>query len=83
MSRTDSPPRRPNVLWILLEDASPRFGCYGDDLARSPNVDRIAGDLPPRPANFERIVAANLGTESMEDEEAFEAELGPNNCAVE
>jgi len=52
-------------------------------LDRAAFVDRIAGDLPPRPANFERIVAANLGTESMEDEEAFEAELGPNNCAVE
>ncbi|MFB6295868.1 MAG: sulfatase-like hydrolase/transferase [Halobacteriales archaeon] len=42
MSRIGSSPRRPNVLWILLEDVSPRLGCYGDDLARSPNVDRIA-----------------------------------------
>lgn len=44
MSRTDSPPRRPNVIWLLLEDASPRFGCYGDELARSPNLDRIASE---------------------------------------
>jgi len=52
-------------------------------LDRGAFVDRVAGALPPRPANFERIVAANLGTQSMDDEEAFEAELGPNNCAVE
>jgi len=45
-------------------------------------VDRLLDDLPPRPANFERIIAINLGQESASDEEAFELELGPNNCAV-
>jgi N-sulfoglucosamine sulfohydrolase len=25
-----------------MEDTSPRFGCYGDDLARTPNVDALA-----------------------------------------
>jgi len=34
----------PNVLWITLEDASPRLGCYGDDLAETPNIDRLAAD---------------------------------------
>jgi len=38
--------------------------------------------MGPRPANFERVVAVNLGRESVLDEEAFEPELGPNNCAV-
>ncbi|MFB6151553.1 MAG: sulfatase-like hydrolase/transferase [Haloarculaceae archaeon] len=33
---------RPNVVWLVLEDVSPRFGCYGDDLARTPNVDALA-----------------------------------------
>ncbi|GAA0220779.1 MBL fold metallo-hydrolase [Halobaculum roseum] len=51
-------------------------------LDRAAFVDRVASSLPPRPANFERIVATNLGVESMDDGEAFEAELGPNNCAV-
>lgn len=37
-------PGRPNVLWITFEDTSPRFGCYGDDLARTPNVDRLAAE---------------------------------------
>lgn len=35
---------RPNILWISFEDTSPRFGCYGDQVARTPNVDRLAAE---------------------------------------
>jgi len=35
---------RPNVLWITLEDTSPRLGCYGDNLARTPHIDRLAAE---------------------------------------
>jgi N-sulfoglucosamine sulfohydrolase len=35
-------PKRPNFLWISLEDTSPRFGCYGDAVARTPNIDALA-----------------------------------------
>ncbi|MHA7581824.1 sulfatase-like hydrolase/transferase [Paenibacillus vandeheii] len=35
---------RPNILWITLEDTSPRMGCYGDALARTPNIDKLAGE---------------------------------------
>ena len=35
---------QPNILWISLEDTSPRFGCYGDDVAQTPNIDSIAAD---------------------------------------
>ncbi len=45
-------------------------------------VARATSDLPPRPANDERIVAVNLGLEDIDEETAFELELGPNNCAV-
>lgn len=31
-----------NFLWISIEDTSPRFGCYGDTVARTPNIDRLA-----------------------------------------
>jgi arylsulfatase A-like enzyme len=31
-----------SILWISFEDTSPRFGCYGDEVARTPNVDRLA-----------------------------------------
>jgi len=33
---------RPNILWVSFEDTSPRFACYGDPVARTPNVDRLA-----------------------------------------
>jgi len=45
-------------------------------------VARVTGSLPPRPANYERIIPVNLGRERVDDETAFELELGPNNCAV-
>ena len=37
-------PQPPNILWFSLEDTSPRFGCYGDALARTPNLDRVAAE---------------------------------------
>src|SRR5438105_9611082 len=33
---------RPNILWVTSEDHSPNMGCYGDKLARTPNVDALA-----------------------------------------
>jgi uncharacterized sulfatase len=33
---------RPNFLWISCEDISPDLGCYGDDYAVTPNLDRLA-----------------------------------------
>ena len=35
---------RPNILWISLEDTTPRFGCYGDPLANTPHLDRLAAE---------------------------------------
>ena len=45
-------------------------------------IEFIVSDMPPRPANYEDIITTNLGQESPDDEEAFELELGPNNCAA-
>ena len=28
--------RKPNFLWISFEDTNPRYGCYGDPVARTP-----------------------------------------------
>ena len=33
---------RPNILWITAEDMSPTLGCYGDDYATTPNIDKLA-----------------------------------------
>jgi glyoxylase-like metal-dependent hydrolase (beta-lactamase superfamily II)/rhodanese-related sulfurtransferase len=45
-------------------------------------VDLILADMPPRPANYEDIIATNLGQHAVDDDEAFTLELGPNNCAA-
>ena len=45
-------------------------------------VEYVTDRMGARPANYERIVAVNLGREAVDDEEAFELELGPNNCAA-
>jgi len=45
-------------------------------------VEYVTERMGPRPANYERIIAINLGRESVDDETAFELELGPNNCAA-
>jgi glyoxylase-like metal-dependent hydrolase (beta-lactamase superfamily II) len=45
-------------------------------------VDLILSDMPPRPANYEDIIATNLGQNAVDDQEAFTLELGPNNCAA-
>jgi glyoxylase-like metal-dependent hydrolase (beta-lactamase superfamily II) len=45
-------------------------------------VDIVLADMPPRPANYQEIIATNLGQQEADDEEAFELELGPNNCAA-
>ena len=34
---------RPNVLLILVDDLKPALGCYGDSIAKTPNIDALAG----------------------------------------
>jgi len=33
---------RPNILWLVSEDNNPFLGAYGDPLARTPTLDRLA-----------------------------------------
>ena len=35
---------RLNILWISFEDCLPLYGCYGDKIARTPGVDRLASE---------------------------------------
>ncbi|POG54906.1 MBL fold metallo-hydrolase [Haloferax marisrubri] len=63
-------------LWTLRD----RLGALSMDEAAF--VSFVCSDMPPRPANYERIIETNLGRDSLSDEEAFEVELGPNNCAA-
>jgi arylsulfatase A-like enzyme len=37
-----APPERPNVLLIAVDDLRPALGCYGDPIAKTPAIDRLA-----------------------------------------
>ncbi len=37
-------PDRPNILWLVSEDNNPFLGCYGDKLAHTPTLDRLASE---------------------------------------
>jgi glyoxylase-like metal-dependent hydrolase (beta-lactamase superfamily II)/rhodanese-related sulfurtransferase len=63
-----------------LDDLRERMDALSMDEADF--VEFIVADMPPQPANYEEIIATNLGQESPDDERAFELELGPNNCAA-
>ena len=51
-------------------------------MERDEFVEFILSDMPPRPSNYEDIISTNLGQQATDDKEAFELELGPNNCAA-
>lgn len=45
----------PNILWITCEDMSPALGCYGDNFATTPNIDKFASES----VRFTRAFATN------------------------
>lgn len=69
----------PNILWIVSEDNSPLLGCYGDEFATTPNLDRLASEgvlyenafatapvcAPSRSTLITGIFASAMGTENM------------------
>jgi len=48
----ESPSKRPNVLFIAVDDLKPLLGCYGTSWIQSPNIDRIAAKGTLFKANY-------------------------------
>ncbi len=40
--RAAEPVKRPNIVWIVVDDMSANFSCYGEKLIQTPHVDRLA-----------------------------------------
>ncbi|GAH61639.1 unnamed protein product, partial [marine sediment metagenome] len=71
---------RPNFLWITCEDVSPDYlGCYGDDYATTPNLDKFTSEgvrytkafatapvcAPARSCLVTGMYATSLGTQHL------------------
>ena len=70
---------KPNILWLSCEDISAHLGCYGDSLATTPNLDRLAASgvryenafvtagvcAPCRSAVITGVMQTTLGTHHM------------------
>ncbi len=79
---SDKNPGPPNILWITHEDLSPIYGCYGDDYARTPNIDHLAESgyrftnafsnapisAPARSTLITGMYATSLGTQHLRSE---------------
>ena len=37
-------PEKPNIVWIVVEDMSAHFSCYGETTIQTPNVDQLAAE---------------------------------------
>jgi len=51
-------------------------------LEKSAFVDRVTDRTTEKPPNYETVIDVNRGRRDLDEDEATEVELGPNNCAV-
>ncbi len=42
LTSTSAAAERPNILWIVVDDMSANFSCYGEKTIQTPHVDRLA-----------------------------------------
>lgn len=74
---------KPNILWLVSEDNDPLLGCYGDPLARTPTLDKLAREG----VVYERCFAAQgctmLAEKAGPAEQALQARLEDPSGAVQ
>jgi N-sulfoglucosamine sulfohydrolase len=72
----------PNILWINTEDIGPALGCYGDEQAKTPFLDQLAGEgivytnayasspicAPSRSTLITGIHSTSMGTQHLRSE---------------
>jgi N-sulfoglucosamine sulfohydrolase len=70
---------KPNILWITCEDMSPHLGCYGEKVAKTPNLDAFSKEstrysnvfstagvcAPSRSAIITGCYQTSIGTQHM------------------
>ncbi len=80
---------QPNILWLTSEDNSPFLGCYGDELANTPNLDKFASEsilyenafanapvcAPARSTIITGMYACSLGTHQMRSQNPVPAQV--------
>jgi N-sulfoglucosamine sulfohydrolase len=80
---------RPNILWLTAEDMSPTLGCYGDEYAVTPHIDKLASEgirytqcyanaplcTPARSSIITGIFASSLGTQHLRGEMPLSLEI--------
>jgi len=81
---------RPNILWLVSEDnVATTVGPYGDPLARTPNIDRLAADgivfthaystsavcAPTRSSIITGRYASGMGTQHMRSQRPLPADV--------
>lgn len=78
-SRQSQLAENPNILWITCEDITPMLGTYGDPVALTPNLDKLAGEgiqynhaystaavcSPARSCLVTGVYATSLGTQNL------------------
>jgi arylsulfatase A-like enzyme len=72
-------PEKPNIVWITCEDQMPTLGCYGDPVAKTPHLDKLAREgvrftnvysvagvcAPSRSALITGMYPTSIGTHHM------------------
>ena len=79
LNKSSPSENRPNILWLVSEDNGPFLGCYGDQNASTPNLDKLAQQgilyhnafanapvcAPARSTIITGMYACSLGTQHM------------------